>query len=106
MICMEVDGMKRVLFKVILPLAFIVVWLDMCYWICLGDNGMNWFQFWIMSGFPFGIQKMLVLLMLDAYPSLQNMYSADDENTEVFYLKNATATFSSFTHEPEVVKFQ
>ena len=63
MICMEVDGMKRVLFKVILPLAFIVVWLDMCYWICLGDNGMNWFQFWIMSGFPFGIQKMLVLLI-------------------------------------------
>ena len=41
--------------------------------------------------------------MLDAYPSLQNMYSADDGNTEVFYLKNATATFSSFTHEPEVV---
>ena len=28
MICMEVDGMKRVLFKVILPLAFIVVWLN------------------------------------------------------------------------------
>ena len=43
--------------------------------------------------------------MLDAYPSLQNMYKADDGNTEVFYLKNATATFSSFTHEPEVEKF-
>ena len=43
--------------------------------------------------------------MLDAYPSLQNMYSADDGNTEVFYFKNATATFSSFTHEPEEVKF-
>ena len=43
--------------------------------------------------------------MLDAYPSLQNMYSADDGNTEVFYFKNATAKFSSFTHEPEVVKF-
>ena len=55
MICMEVDGMKRVLFKVILPLAFIVI--------CLGENGVNWFQFWIMSGFPFGIQKMLVLLI-------------------------------------------
>ena len=26
-------------------------------------------------------------------------------NTEVFYLKNVIATFSSFTHEPEVVKF-
>ena len=43
--------------------------------------------------------------MLDAYPSLQKMYSADDGNTEVFYFKGATATFSSFTHEPEVVKF-
>ena len=43
--------------------------------------------------------------MLDAYPSLQQMYSADDGNTEVFYLKNATATFSSFTKQPEVVTF-
>ena len=43
--------------------------------------------------------------MLDAYPSLQKMYAADDGNTEVFYFKNATATFSSFIHEPEVVKF-
>ena len=43
--------------------------------------------------------------MLDAYPSLKSMYAADDGNTEVFYFKNATATFSSFTHEPEVVKF-
>ena len=43
--------------------------------------------------------------MLEAYPSLQNMYSADDDNTEVLYFKNATATFCSFTSEPEVVKF-
>lgn len=43
--------------------------------------------------------------MLDAYPSLQSMYSADDDNTEVLYFKNATATFSSFTDAPEVIKF-
>ena len=43
--------------------------------------------------------------MLDAYPSLKSMYAADDGNTEVFYFKNATTTFSSFTHEPEVMKF-
>ena len=43
--------------------------------------------------------------MLDAYPSLQKMYSAEDQNTEVFYFKDATATFSSFTKEPETVKF-
>ena len=43
--------------------------------------------------------------MLDAYPSLQQMYSADDGITKVFYIKNATATFSSFTKAPEVVTF-
>ncbi len=41
--------------------------------------------------------------MLDAYPSLQKMYAADDGNTQVFYFKDAEATFSSFTHEPEVL---
>lgn len=43
--------------------------------------------------------------MLDAYPSLQKMYKADDGNTEVFYFEEATAIFSSFTHEPEIIKF-
>ena len=33
------------------------------------------------------------------------MYSEDDGNTEVFYLKNATATFSSFTEPPRTVTF-
>lgn len=43
--------------------------------------------------------------MLDAYPNLQKMYSADDGNTEVFYFKNATAVISSFTKEPVVIRF-
>lgn len=43
--------------------------------------------------------------MLDAYPNLKAMYSAEDENTEVLYFKNATATFSSFTDAPKTVTF-
>lgn len=43
--------------------------------------------------------------MLDAYPGLQKMYKADDGNMEVFYFKNATAIFSSFTHEPQIIEF-
>ena len=43
--------------------------------------------------------------MLAAYPSLQKMYKADDGNTVVFYLKDATATFFSFSDAPKVVKF-
>ena len=43
--------------------------------------------------------------MLDAYPSLKAMYSAEDDNTEVLYFKNATAVFSSFTEAPKTIKF-
>ena len=43
--------------------------------------------------------------MLDAYPNLQNMYKADDDNTQVLYLQDATATFSSFGGSDRVVKF-
>lgn len=43
--------------------------------------------------------------MLDAYPSLKKMYSADDGNTVVFSLENATATICSFTDEPKVIRF-
>lgn len=42
--------------------------------------------------------------MLDNYPSLRAMYDENDDNTQVFYFKNATATISSFTHAPEVIK--
>ena len=43
--------------------------------------------------------------MLDAYPSLQGMYSAEDDNTEVLYFRNATATFASFGGAPKTVQF-
>ncbi len=43
--------------------------------------------------------------MLEAYPDLKTMYDPDDGNTVVYYFKNATATFSSFTAPPEVVEF-
>ena len=43
--------------------------------------------------------------MLDAYPSLKAMSQPGDGNTEVYCLRDATATFSSFTSAPEVVTF-
>ncbi len=43
--------------------------------------------------------------MLDAYPNLKGMYSAEDDNTEVLYFKNAKATFSSFAAAPKVIEF-
>ena len=43
--------------------------------------------------------------MLDAYPNLRNRYDENDGNTQVLYFKNAVATFSSFTAEPETYEF-
>lgn len=55
------------------------------------------------------VEQLLNMTLRDLY-AIKNlgktsMYSADDGNTEVFYFRNVTATFSSFTHEPETVKF-
>ena len=43
--------------------------------------------------------------MLEAYPNLKSMYSATDKNTQVLYLKDSTATISSFSHAPKIIKF-
>ena len=43
--------------------------------------------------------------MLDDYVNLRSMYDEYDDNTQVFYQKNAVATFSSFTTPPETYKF-
>ena len=43
--------------------------------------------------------------MLDAYPNLRGMYNENDGNTQVLWLKNAVATFSSFSAAPETYSF-
>lgn len=43
--------------------------------------------------------------MLDAYPNLRAMYDENDGNTQVFYMKDATATICSFTSEPIIITF-
>ena len=43
--------------------------------------------------------------MLDTYPNLRGMYDENDGNTQVFYMKNAVATISSFGKIPEIIEF-
>lgn len=43
--------------------------------------------------------------MLDAYPNLRAMYDENDQNTQVFYFKNATAVFSSFSEPSKTITF-
>lgn len=55
--------MKRVLSKVMLPLALIGVWVLTCYPVCNKPEGFDLFLFWIMVGFPFGIRRMCMFLI-------------------------------------------
>ena len=43
--------------------------------------------------------------MLEKMPSLKAMYSADDDSMQMYWLKDASATFSSFTEAPETITF-
>ena len=44
--------------------------------------------------------------MLNAYPNLRALYkTGSDGNTIVYYLKDAVATISSFSHAPIEIKF-
>ena len=43
--------------------------------------------------------------MLEAYPSLAELYKPGDGNTEVCYLKNGTAQICSFTEPAKTIKF-
>ena len=55
--------MKRVLFKIIIPVFLIAVWMITCYLVCNKAEGFDLFLYWIMVGFPFGIHRMCLWLV-------------------------------------------
>ncbi len=55
--------MKRVLFKIIIPMAVIGLWMLTCYYMCNGEEGFDYFRYWIYCGFPFGLRRMWLWLI-------------------------------------------
>lgn len=52
--------------------------------------------------------KECITYYLTTYPELKSMYTPRDGNSQVFYLKDATATFCSFSasyDETKIIKF-
>jgi uncharacterized pyridoxamine 5'-phosphate oxidase family protein len=73
--------------------------------ICAFDNKGTWVR--IQAVAVDDPRREAKQFLLDAHPELKNIYSADDDNTQVLYLKDAIAGFHSFTGtgEPRIVKF-
>ena len=43
--------------------------------------------------------------MLEKLPALKQMYNADDDSMQMYYLRDASAAFFSFTSAPEIITF-
>lgn len=63
MICMEVAGMKKALFKIIIPVCVLVLWMITCYPVCNKADGFDYFLYWILVGCPYGIRKICMFLV-------------------------------------------
>ena len=59
--------MKNLMTKIILPALGILLWLAICYPISKRPEGFNYFLFWILAGFPFGIKFMCLKLVPKGY---------------------------------------
>ena len=71
--------------------------------ICAMDEEMRWIR--IAATAVVDPRKEAKAHMLETNPGLGRMYSVDDGIMEVFYLKDATSTLSSFAAPPEVWTF-
>lgn len=71
---------------------------EICAW-----NGKEWLR--ITGELVNDDDRDVKIAMLEKMPSLKAMYSADDDNMQMLYFKNASATFSSFTTAPETISF-
>ena len=59
--------MKSIMTKTILPLIAIGLWLAICIPIASRPEGFNYFLFWVIAGFPFGIRFMCLKLIPKGY---------------------------------------
>jgi uncharacterized pyridoxamine 5'-phosphate oxidase family protein len=66
-------------------------------------NGQQWIR--VKTTLHEDTRRAAKQSMLDAYPSLKGMYSADDPNTLVLYMQGTTATISSFSGKDVVLEF-
>mgnify|MGYP000240596671 CR=1 FL=1 len=54
--------MKKALFKIIILLCVLVLWMITCYPVCNKADGFDYFLYWILIGCPYGIRKMCKFL--------------------------------------------
>ena len=59
--------MRNFVLKILFPIIGIALWVAVCIPICNRPIGFNYFLFWILAGFPFGIKFMCLKLVPKGY---------------------------------------
>ena len=55
--------MKKALFKIIIPVCVLVLWMITCYPVCNKADWFDYFLYWILVGCPYGTRKMCMFLV-------------------------------------------
>lgn len=73
--------------------------------LCGVDKENNYIWVRVTAEAVFDERPQAKLNMLDDCPFLKDIYAVDDGKMEVFYLKNAQASFFTMTGEPHIINF-
>lgn len=57
------EKVSAVVFKILIPILAISFMVLFCYPVCNKPEGFDYFLFWILVGFPFGIRRMCLWLI-------------------------------------------
>ena len=57
------ERVSAMVFRVIIPILAISFMVLFCYPVCNKPEGFDYFLFWILVGFPFGIRRMWMWLI-------------------------------------------
>lgn len=57
------EKVSAMVFRVIIPILAISFMVLFCYPVCNKPEGFDYFLFWILVGFPFGIRRMWMWLI-------------------------------------------
>lgn len=47
----------------LLRATVLILWMAICSVFCRDGDGFNWILYWILCGFPYGIRRMVIILV-------------------------------------------
>ena len=59
----EVDKVKELILKAVLPVCLAAAALAVFYPLCAGEDGCDYLKLWLLAGIPFGVHRMFLWIV-------------------------------------------